>query len=118
MVKMLGRIEGFPISPLQILAEFKNQRVFRMKRRIIDFTRKVLPQEAYEVVEAFVSIYKGEALQKYNFIAKTLGFEKNPFKLKMLVSAITKNVYLAREGMVDAVKFLSETSSISRERAD
>ena len=70
------------------------------------------------MVEAFVSVYKGEALQNYNFIAKTLGFEKKPFKLKMLVSAITKNVYLAREGMVDAVKFLSETSSISRERAD
>lgn len=35
----------------------------------------------------------------------------------MLVSAITKNVYLAREGVVEAMQALSEIYSIPEERA-
>ena len=33
-----------------------------MKRRILDLSKKVLPQDAFEVVQAFTSLYKGEAL--------------------------------------------------------
>lgn len=67
---------------------------------------------------AFTTLYKGEVHQNYKLLSQTLGFEKSPFKLKMLIGAITKNVYLAREGLVESVKMLEKINAVSEERAD
>ena len=44
VIELLKEVKGFALEPFQILSEFKNQRAFRMKTKIINFTKKVLPQ--------------------------------------------------------------------------